>query len=197
MISPRFCLVVVASVWAVHVAHANDEPLPDMDCLLSPYLVVDLGTQVFGVVEAVEVRRGDSVRKGQILARLASGEERAAVDLAVARTEFRKRQLQRNEQLYADELISIHDKDEVLTESVLSELELAVVKQRLAMRSIESPIDGVVVTVDVAPGEYVQEEPLMQLAQVDPISVEVVVACALFRQDRQRKTSDRHAGARG
>jgi RND family efflux transporter MFP subunit len=155
-------------------------PLPEMDCRLTPYMLVDIGSSVFGVLEKVQVKRGDSVRRGELLASLKSGEERAAVELAKARANFGKRQLARNEQLYADELISIHDKDEVVTESILSELELEVVQERLKMRSITSPINGIVVDVSAAPGEYVQEAPLMQLAQVDPISVEVVLALEYF-----------------
>lgn len=161
-------------------AGAAEKALPRMDCLLTPYMVVDIGSPVFGVLETVQVKRGDTVQPGQLLARLESGEERAAVALAKARSDFRKRQLARNEQLYADELISIHDKDEVVTENILSELELQVVEQRLKMRSISSPIEGVVVEINVAPGEYVQEEPLMRLAQINPISIEVVVPLEYF-----------------
>ncbi len=161
-------------------AAVAQNPLPQMDCRLTPYMVVDIGSSVFGVLEKVQVKRGDSVRRGQLLASLKSGEERAAVDLATARANFGKRQLARNEQLYADDLISIHDKDEVVTESVLSELELAVVQERLKMHSIKSPINGIVVDVSAAPGEYVQQEPLMRLAQINPISVEVVLVLEYF-----------------
>ena len=173
------------SVWlclliSISGAVVAQTPLPQMDCRLTPYMVVDIGSSVFGVLEKVQVKRGDRVRRGQLLASLKSGEERAAVDLAEARSNFGKRQLARNEQLYDDELISIHDKDEVVTESILSELELAVVQERLKMRSITSPINGIVVDVSAAPGEYVQEEPLMRLAQTDPISVEVVLALEYF-----------------
>ena len=38
-----------------------------------------------GVVEAVLVRRGDAVKKGDLLARLASGPEQATLELARSR----------------------------------------------------------------------------------------------------------------
>ena len=45
---------------------------------------VEVGTQLTGVVQSVEVRDGDSVKAGAVLARLRDDEQRAAVDQAQA-----------------------------------------------------------------------------------------------------------------
>jgi RND family efflux transporter MFP subunit len=143
-------------------------------------LVVAVGSPVAGVLETVDVERGDRVRAGQVIARLRSGVERAAVDLAKARTEFEQRRVARNQDLDQDELISEHERDEMLTQSVIAELELAEANELLEMRTIRSPLDGVVVERSRAPGELIQDTAIATIAQIDPLNVEVILPVALF-----------------
>ena len=161
-------------------AALGQAPQHELECLITPRQVVAVGSPVAGVLEAVEVERGDRVRAGQVIARLRSGVERAAVDLARTRAEFEQRRVARNRDLDQDELISEHERDEMLTQSVVAGLELAEAIERLEMRTIKSPIDGVVVERSGAPGELVQESPVVTLAQIDPLNVEVVMPVALF-----------------
>ncbi len=109
------------------------------------------------------------------MAKLEAGVEKAAVNVASARVEFAKRKLVRNQQLYEKKLISIHDKDELETEIQLGKLQLMEAKERLALRTIKSTINGVVVMRSGAPGEYVGEESFLTIAQVNPLSVELVL----------------------
>jgi RND family efflux transporter MFP subunit len=156
------------------------EPPPLHECLLTPHLVVAVGSPVAGVLDSVEIERGDRVRVGQVIAQLSSGLERAAVDLARTRAEFEQRRVERNRDLDQDELISEHERDEMATQSVIAALELAEATQMLEMRTILSPLDGVVVERTGAPGELIQESPIATLAQIDPLNVEVVLPVALF-----------------
>ena len=48
-------------------------------------------------------------------------------------------------------------------------------KERLALRTIRSTINGVVVERLGAPGEYVGEEPFITVAQINPLIVELVI----------------------
>jgi RND family efflux transporter MFP subunit len=181
-----FRATAVAIAFTAAAAHAQAPSstgaatAPENECLLTPHLVVAVGSPVSGVLEAVEIERGDRVRVGQVIARLSSGLERAAVDLARTRAEFEQRRVERNRDLDQDELISEHDRDEMATQSVIAGLELAEATQMLEMRTIRSPIDGVVVERTGAPGELVQESPLATLAQIDPLNVEVVLPVELF-----------------
>ena len=59
---------------------------------------------------------------------------------------------------------------------VLNEREKAVLK----LRSVKSPISGVVVERYVSPGEYVSSQPLLQVAQINPLRVEVIVPAKMF-----------------
>jgi membrane fusion protein (multidrug efflux system) len=156
-------------------AGAQEPAAREFECLLDPHEVVDVGSPVFGVLDSVAVERGDSVRRGQLVAALKATAEEAAVALAEVRADFDRREVERNADLYRDELISDHDRDEIVTRSIVSELELAEAQAILELRRIESPMDGVIVERYLAPGEFVQQEPILRIAQIDPLNVEVVL----------------------
>ena len=148
--------------------------------LIEPSETVDVSSQVTGTLDEVLVKRGDRIKKGQIIATLNSNIEKAAVDLARARVEFSERKVLRNKDLYKKQLISIHEKDEMETERRISELQLREAQERLELRTIRSPINGVVVERFLSPGEYVHEEAIMKIARIDPLYVEVVVPVEKF-----------------
>jgi membrane fusion protein (multidrug efflux system) len=158
--------------------------LPQQEVIFDGFIeaseVVNVSSQVAGILEEVMVERGDRITKGQVIAKLNSDIEEAASELAMARVEFGKRKVLRNEDLYKKELISIHDKDEMETELRISELQLREAQKKLEIRTIRSTVDGVVVERFLSPGEYVGEDPIMRVACIDPLYVEVVVPAERF-----------------
>jgi len=153
-----------------------------LECLAEPAMVANVGSPVDGVLETVAVDRGDTVKKGQVVARLQSGVERAAVELSRARVEFGRRKMERNESLYKKQLISAQEKDEMETETRLREQELKKDEEQLRLRTIFSPFDGVVVERRLVPGELVRADKsvVLRLAQVDPLNIEVVAPASMF-----------------
>jgi RND family efflux transporter MFP subunit len=183
--------------------------LSEADCVIEPHLSVDLSTSVDGIVEEVLVDRGDVVRAGDVLVRLESGVEQAAVqqarlrtdqmaevDLARERLLFARKKQTRTLQLYTDNAISEFTKDEVdlEVETALLEVKRAIEFRERAMldldraleilklRTILSPIDGVVVERLVAKGEAIGEQQtvLLKLVQIDPLNVELIVPASEF-----------------
>jgi RND family efflux transporter MFP subunit len=153
-----------------------------LECLVEPFMVVNVGSPVDGVLERVVVDRGDQVRKGQVVATLKSGVEAAAVQLSQARVEFGKRKVERNEALFEKQLISAQERDEMVTEARLHEEELKKEKENLKLRTILSPLDGVVVERRLAPGELIRSDKsvVLKLAQLNPLNVEVIAPAELF-----------------
>lgn len=153
-----------------------------LECLVEPSLLANIGSSVDGVIEEVSVDRGDRVRKGQVVARLRSGVEAAAVKLSQAQVEFAQRRAERNEALYKQQLISAQERDEMVTEVKLREEELNRNQETLALRTITSPLDGVVVDRKLAPGEFIRAEKsvVARLAQVNPLNVEVIAPASMF-----------------
>ncbi len=184
------------------------EPL---GCLIEPSLVVEVGSPVIGVIDRVFIERGDAVQKGQVVAQLESNVERAAVAVALARfqseaevqsavsaQDFARRKQERNESLFRQNFISNQALDQSGTEERLAEMQLAqaqdkrvqsaqevkLARAQLAQRTITSPVTGVVVERYMARGERVEEKPIVKIAQIDPLRVEVILPAARFRQMR-------------
>lgn len=172
-----FCLVAFSHLFAANVRGQEGR---SFDGLIEPSEVVKLSSPVQGTLAEITVERGDRVKKGQVIARLNTNVEKAAVDLAQARVEFAKRKVLRNEDLYQKELISIHEKDEMETELRVSELQLHETKEKLDLRTIRCTVDGVVVERLLSPGDYVGENPILKLARIHPLYVEVVVPAEKF-----------------
>ncbi|MEN8190352.1 MAG: efflux RND transporter periplasmic adaptor subunit [Thermodesulfobacteriota bacterium] len=173
-------LVIIILLLAGGGAVSTAAELPPFDGLVEPKEQVEFSSPVPGILEKVTVDRGAWVKKGQVLARLNSGVEKAAVNLARARYEFGKRKMERNQQLYEKKLMSAHHKDETETEILLAELELKETQEHLKLRTIRSTVEGVVVERQGAPGEYVGEEPFLTIAQLHPLIVEIIVPVTYY-----------------
>jgi RND family efflux transporter MFP subunit len=170
--------IAFAAVLAACLAPAANAE--EFECFFEPHLVVRVGSPVAGILDSVEVDRGDEVSVGQVIAELRSDVEKATANLAKARAEFDERRMERNESLYLDELLSDHDRDEMATQALISDLEYEQSMEVLRERVIRSPVSGIVVERFLAPGEYVQVESIVQLAQIDPLNVEVIMPAKYF-----------------
>lgn len=174
-LKPVISIVIALATCFTSVAMAEE-----FDCFFEPHLVVRVGSTVAGILESVDVDRGDEVSKGQIIAKLRSAVEKATANLAKARAAFDSRRVERNENLYRDELLSDHDRDEIATQALISDLEYQQSLEVLKERVIRSPISGIVVERFLSPGEYVQVDSIVQLAQIDPLNVEVIIPAKYF-----------------
>lgn len=179
------------------------------ECLIEPMVVAQVGSQVQGVVAELLVDRGESVKKGQIIARLKSTVEQAnllqAQTRATMKSEMNARHadlklaaqtLKRMKSMHAKGLAPAQHRDEAeaqlrvataaLTQAQenyeLLQLELARAVNLLDQRTIVSPIDGVVVEQQTFPGEFIYENPVMTIAQLHPLRVEVFLPGRLFNQ---------------
>ena len=155
----------------------------ELECLVEPHMLVNVGSSVDGVLEEVLVNRGDKVRRGQVVARLQAGVEAASVKLTEARVEFGRRKLDRTQGLVEKQLISTQEMDELITEVKLREEELKKEQETLKLRTILSPIDGVVVERRLTPGEFIRTDKsvVLRLAQIDPLNIEVIAPSRMFK----------------
>ena len=229
----------------------SDAGALEVEGLLEPHRVIKIGgSGTPGILDIVNVDRGDIVKKGQTLAMLQSGVEKAAMEIARARAEeeatvrikvekaslevararaeidaiikarradldLASRKEKRHEELFKKEFVPFAEMDEAEAKRLMAEaqLEEAVVNKRLAeldhkraeaqvetavvskrlteleyeraaevvkRLKIQSPIDGVVVERFLSPGEYVEDQPILKLAQIDPLNVEVILPVAKY-----------------
>jgi RND family efflux transporter MFP subunit len=179
----------------------------DLDCLIQPSELVAVASPVQGVIEKLRVDRGDFVAQGAVIAELESSTERAAVEVARYKTEvesptksnqvrfdFGVRRFDRTDEMYKKQLVPLKELDEAETAKLLAEiglletqenlrlarLELERAKAALGLRTIHSPVKGVVVERILSPGEFVGQNPIMKIARIDPLRVEVFAPVALL-----------------
>jgi RND family efflux transporter MFP subunit len=182
----RVVLLAFFSCAAFAQAPAAAPPKNALDCLIEPSIEVKLGSPVDGVIADIRVDRGASVRRGQPLVLLNSQLEAAAVDSARGKAEFTRRKAERNDELFRQQLISVQERDQLETEAKLANLELREREAALRLRTISSPIDGIVVDRLMAPGDQISRAGghILRLMRIDPLYVELVAPAALFGRIR-------------
>lgn len=185
------------------LAEASD----NLACIMKPYMEVSIGAPVEGIIQIVHVERGDWVAKGQAVVTLEASVEKATVALAKAKAEaeatikstqakmaFSARKLERATDLFQSNSIAKHELDEAQTEKVLAEtahleatekkhideLEWHRATAALNLRTISSPLSGVVVDRLLSPGEMAGKTPILKLAQINPLRIEVFAPLSLL-----------------
>ena len=178
------------------------------DCIIEPFMVVEIGAPVEGVIETVEAERGMVVRKGDVIATLEASVEREtlrlaeqqagstiAIEIAKARADLALKQAERARQLVARNAGTQADLDIAEAQLKTSLLEVAGAEEAhvldqlerdraealLERRVVRSPIDGILLRRLIGPGEYVDSQTqVAQIADVDPLYVDVFLPTRLY-----------------
>ncbi len=161
---------------------AAEDKLSALGCMLAPSEKVAVSSAVPGVLGSVNVKRGARVIEGDILFQLKAGVEQASVELARVKAGFSERKAERNKALYVDDILTEHERDEIETELVMAQSELNLREQELDLRTVTSPITGVVVNRFNNVGEYVNVDPVLELATLDPLHVDLLLPAEYFGQ---------------
>jgi membrane fusion protein, heavy metal efflux system len=197
---------VIAMIMGLCIGVARAEPL---SCLIQPYQEAEVGSQVIGVLEHVLVERGDFVKKGQPIAELNSNIERAQLaaakvraeatadlNAAASNNEFAQKKKVRTEDLVKKNFVSQQASEQATTEAQVAEMkwrqareqqrlaqqELALTQTQVAQRTIRSPLSGVVAERYLSEGERVEDKPVLKIATIDPLRVEVIVPAVYFNK---------------
>lgn len=186
---------------------AHSENGLSLDCIVEPEMTIELSSAIDGVVRSVPVDKSARIEKGQTLVMLESGIQQSKVALARKRSEMKediesarieyhlaKRKRDRIVELFNKKSVPSFEKDEAVTNTSLAHVELKKARHQqelakleleraeadLALRTLTSPIDGIVVERFINPGESVKDKTLLKLAQVDPMRVEILADSSLF-----------------
>ncbi|MCK4546726.1 MAG: efflux RND transporter periplasmic adaptor subunit [Candidatus Eisenbacteria sp.] len=137
--------------------------------VLEPIYQVEVKSKASGLIEQMPVEEGDSVEEGQLLAELDKTEARteydqAAANLASAKAslQYLRKQLERQQELYEQDLISDLEMEETNLElvraesqKVSAEAKLTAAKQRLDDTVVRAPVRGVVLLKSVEAGQII------------------------------------------
>ncbi|MFT3858311.1 MAG: efflux RND transporter periplasmic adaptor subunit [Aquabacterium sp.] len=186
--------------------HAAGKPA---GCLIEPEQVADVGSPVTGIVEDLPVQLGDAVDAGQPLVRLRADVERANASVALMRAQvdaevkaaqaswdLARQKVHRNKQLLDQNFVSAQavEQAEAEAEVAVQKLKLAqsqqkiyareeaVAQAQLGLRTLRSPIRGVVIERYNNLGERVEDKPVVRVAAIDPLRVSLMVPVAQYGQ---------------
>jgi RND family efflux transporter MFP subunit len=187
-----------------------------LGCLIEPDAVAEVGSQVVGVIESMKVERGQRVRKGEVIALLRADVERAALGVARSRSEavadiqaaaanatFAKQRVDRARDLLEKKFISDQAYDQMRAEAEvaaqkhaqaqeqhrLAQREMELATSQLAMRTVRSPVNGIVAERYMATGERIEEKPMVRIAVVDPLRVQVVAPSSMYGRIQMGSTA--------
>jgi RND family efflux transporter MFP subunit len=176
-------------------------------CLIGPERVADIGSPVVGVVSAMNVDSGDEVHEGQALVLLRSDVESANVHAAEARSiidadvraaeanlelarqrHVRAKELQdqgfvssqATDQARAEHDVAAQKLEQARGQKQVSVRELGIVQAQLGQRTVRSPFTGVVTDRFINAGERVEEKPMLRLAMLNPLRVELVLPASRY-----------------
>ena len=193
-----FPLLTVMALTAAPVGVQAAEP--DYLCQVMASERIDLASQVPGVIDKIMVERGDKVVAGQVVARLRADVERVAFELAQARAanetallarqaklDFATRKYERNITLAASNVVSANELDSMRTDRDIAnqeyaaavaafkeaQIELRKAQVELDLRTIRSPMPGVVTERKLTSGDLVRDQPLVVIQRIDPLFVEL------------------------
>lgn len=124
--------------------------------LLAPKDEVRLSFKVGGVVSAIRVEEGASIRKGQVLAILEQTEVGAAVEQARQAAEKARRDLDRGKALFADGVAAEEQVQDLTTAYRVAQANLRSAEFNARFARIEAPNDGIVLRRLAEPNELVQ-----------------------------------------
>jgi cobalt-zinc-cadmium efflux system membrane fusion protein len=189
-------------------AHAAGGSKP-AGCLIEPEQVADVGSPVTGIVEDLPVSLGDTVEAGQAVVRLRADVERANANVALMRAqvdaevraahaswELARQKVNRSKQLVDQNFVSAQALEQAEAEAEVASQkfklaqsqqkiyarEEAVAQAQLGLRTLRSPIKGVVVERYNNLGERVEDKPVVRVASIDPLRVSLMVPVAQYGQ---------------
>ncbi len=178
-----------------------------LGCLIEPFRISDIGSPVVGVIETTLVERGDRVVTGQPMVILRADVERQSVAVASSKAqavgelkaaeataELGRQKLVRARDLAEKQFISGQALEQARADALVADNRLAQAREQqgilarehdlaraqLGLRTIRSPITGVVAERFLSSGERVEDKAIFRVAVVNPLRVEVVLPSTLY-----------------
>lgn len=178
------------------------------DCVIEPFMVLEIGSAVDGLVDTINMTRGAEVKEGDVLAVLESSVEEeilklaeaqarstVGVDIAEGRLDLAQKEVERARELMQRGVGRQSDLD--LAEANFQQAQLELLQARetvelsaherdraraiLERRTVRSPIDGILLRRLIGPGEYVYSQAqIAQIAAIDPLYVEVFLPTRMY-----------------
>ena len=142
--------------------------------VIEPWEQLTVLSKIHGTVIKVEVREGETVSKGQVLARIDPDDFRIAVDSAKASFELASANYKRLDSLFEQEIIAKVEIDKLEAQVKTSKAALENAELMLSRCTIKAPISGVIRRLDATEGLLLSvSDPVAEILQVDRVKAVV------------------------
>jgi membrane fusion protein (multidrug efflux system) len=139
--------------------------------------IVELKSEVDGIVEEINFQEGQRVKKGDLLVRLEETKLKAALTEAEANFRLSQSTYDRAQQLFKDKLISQQEFDQAASTFQSSQASQDLKRRLLRDTRIVAPFSGVVSARNISPGQVIgaMTTTLTWLVDFDRVKVEINV----------------------
>ncbi|MGH8113596.1 MAG: efflux RND transporter periplasmic adaptor subunit [Rhodanobacteraceae bacterium] len=145
----------------------------------------DLALEVAGLVEAVDVKSGADVRKGQVLMKLIDAEDRGQLASLQATAQLAALTAKRSKEQLAVQAISKAQYDADMASLKSAQANVAAQAALVAKKTLRAPFAGRVGIITVNPGQYLAAgTTVATLQQLDPVYVDFTVPQSSLEQLR-------------
>lgn len=174
-------LLILALVGLPSLGLAQDNnPVEATSCLVDPGRSATMSSEVPGMIDEIRVDSGDSVESGDTLYTLKRDVEEASLELENARAQYALRTLQRNQRLIEKGILSESEQDQIDTELSLARLQANQARAQLNEMIGEAPFDGIIASVESEEGEFIDNTPILEIVQLDPLRIDLVMPLEAF-----------------
>ena len=138
---------------------------------------IKLSFKVGGIVQSINIRPGETVEQGQVLARINQSEARANYDKAQEALEKSKRDLYRAESLYLDSSATLEQLQNAKTSVQIAQSDFEIAAYNFKHAKIISPVSGTVLGLYAEVGELVAAgNPIISIGKSNEAGTQVLRA---------------------
>ena len=156
------------NVVLLDVAPTTIEDRINLPGVIEPWEQLTVLSKIHGTVIKVEVSEGETVSKGQVIARIDPDDFRIAVDSARASFELASANYKRLASLFEQEIVAKAEIDKLEAQVKTSRAALENAELMLSRCTIKAPISGVIRSLDATEGLLLSvSDPVAEILQVD------------------------------
>ncbi|MGD8170265.1 efflux RND transporter periplasmic adaptor subunit [Vibrio sp. TRT 21S02] len=146
-----------------------------------------LSFRVAGEISKIDVKEGDRVKKGDILAELDPTDYQLDVDNAAARYSVVDSQYKRSAPLVKKGLLAKSQFDEIAAQRQIAYAELQLAKLRLSFTKLTAPVDGIISRVSADRFENIQVgQQIVNIHSIDNVEVLIQLPDRIYVKQPER-----------
>lgn len=155
-----------------------------------PYRIITVSAADVGVIAEMSVKEGDTVTKGQVLAKLDTSVLSAELDISKAEAKLATTRNQRVVELTQSTRVTPEEVEKARTELAIKQAQVRKIEAMIEVRTMRSPVDGVVTEIKRDPSESISlaAPHVLTVVQIDRLSVNLFLSPA---RAESLKTGDR------